>query len=372
MAKSSPVRSFFLYAIGLGVLGGAAWEVRSLWAERGAQLHATGQAQAAAEARGPTVRTAIAKASPSERPIRLLGDARPYATATLYSKVGGYLKAIHVDRGDRVKAGDVVAEIESRETDSQYASAMADLENKKRVAERARQLFAHGSNSQQAHDQAQTDLRVSTARAAELATMKSYELLTAPFDGTITARFVDPGALVQNAGTNMVSNQPVAILSDTTKLRINVYVEQRDAPLVHVGDVADVSDGANATRVVRAKVARTSGQLDPRTRTLFVELEVDNSAGFLLPGSFAYVTLRVPVESFPEVPAEALITRGTNTFVADVGDDNLVRIRPVKLAGSDGVRIALREGVKAGQRVALNISDDIVEGSRVRPVESGR
>jgi membrane fusion protein (multidrug efflux system) len=372
MPKSGPGRSFTLYVVGLVILVGAGWEVYSLWHQRGDQLAVTSRALAAAEERGPTVRVATVKQGPTERLITLLGDARPNVTATLYAKLGGYLAKIPVDRGDIVKAGDVLAVIESRETDNQYASSVADLENKRRLADRARQLYGHGNASQQADDQAQTDLRVATSRVAELATMKSYEILQAPFDGTITARFVDPGALVQNAGANMTSSQPVLTIADTSKLRIDVHVEQRDVPFVHVGDVTDVSDAAHSDRSVKAKVTRTSGQLDPRTRTLFVELEVDNTSGFLVPGSFAYVTLHVPIESYPEIPAAALITRGANTFVADVGDDKVVHIRPVRLARSDGMQIGLKDGVKTGQRVALNVPDEIVDGSRVQPMEAGR
>jgi RND family efflux transporter MFP subunit len=353
------------------ILFGAGWEVWSLWQQRGDQLHATSQALAMSEARGPVVRVVAVKQSPGERLITLLGDARPRESATLYGKLGGYLASIAVDRGDVVKAGDVLAVIESRETDNQYASALADLDNKKRLADRASQLYGHGNTSQQAYDQAQTDLRVSTSRVAELATIKSYEKLQAPFDGTITARFIDQGALVSNAGANMTSSQPVLTIANTTKLRVDIYVEQRDVPFVHVGDVADVSDAASAQRVVKAKIARTSGQLDPRTRTLFVELDVDNKDGFLVPGSFAYVTLHVPVESFPQIPAAALITRGVRTFVADVGDDAVVHIRPVVLARSDGTVVSLREGVKVGQRVALNVPDEIVDGSKVQPVDAG-
>jgi membrane fusion protein (multidrug efflux system) len=252
-----------------------------------------------------------------------------------------------------------------------YASARADLENKKRLAERATRLYGHGNTSRQAYDQARTDLHVATSRVAELATMKSYEKPRAPFDGTITARFIDPGALVSNDGANVTSSQPVLTIANTTKLRVDIHVEQRDVPFVHVGDVADVSDAASAQRVVNAKIARTSGQLDPRTRTLFVELDVDNKDGFLVPVSFAYVTPHVPVESFPLIPAAALITRGVRTFVADVGDDAVVHIRPVVLARSDGTVVSLREGVKVGQKVALNVPDEIVGGSRVRPVDAG-
>ena len=105
MAKSGPVRSFLLYGVGFLVLAGTGWEVYSIWQQRGDQLHATSQALAASEARGPVVRVMTVRQGPTERLITLLGDARPNTMATLYGKLGGYLAKINVDRGDKVKAG---------------------------------------------------------------------------------------------------------------------------------------------------------------------------------------------------------------------------------------------------------------------------
>ena len=130
----------------------------------------------------------------------------------------------------------------------------------------------------------------------------------------------------------------------------------------------DVSDGSNAERKVKAKIARTSGQLDPRTRTLFTELEVDNADQFLVPGSIAYVTLHVPLQSLPEIPVSGLIVRGSNTFVAGVGDDSLVHLRPVKVATTDGIRVSLAEGAKPGDKVAINLPDEVGDGSKIQPV----
>jgi RND family efflux transporter MFP subunit len=196
--------------------------------------------------------------------------------------------------------------------------------------------------------------------------MKTYEQIRAPFDGVVTARFVDMGALVQNSTTNKTSNQPVLTIADESKLRVDVFVEQRDVPLVHVGDVADVTDGSNSARKVQAKVARTSDELDPRTRTLFVELDVDNQDHFLVPGSFAYVTLHVPVQSYPQVPVTGLIVRGTRTMVADVDNDQTVHMKPVTVAESDGITAAIANGLSVGQRVAINLPDDVGDGGRIQ------
>ncbi len=362
------IGSFLTLVIGLGVVGGAGFGAYGLWQQKEVQLTASRQALAATVARGPRVQTVLVSAGPPERLITLLGDARAYQAATLYSKIGGYLKSISVDRGDMVVAGQLLAEIDSPETDNQYASSVSDLDNKRRNAKRARDLAATGAKSLQAIEQAETDFRMAESRVAELATLKSYEQIRAPFAGRITARFIDPGALVQNSTSNQTSNQPVVTLADDRRLRINVYVEQRDVPFVKVGDRADVSDGADSTRVVRARIARTSGQLDPRTRTLFVEIEVDNDDRFLVPGSFAYVTLHVPLPSYPEIPVSALTVRGSNTSVAVVDESGIVRFRPVKVAQTDGVRVSLSEGVKQGERVAINLPDEVADGSTVQPV----
>jgi membrane fusion protein, multidrug efflux system len=361
-----------LYAVGLLLVVGTAFGGLRLWQVKDAQLIASRQAMAEGVALGPAVQIATIAQGPKERLISLLGDTRPYQTATLYGKVSGYVRSIPVDRGDRVKAGQIVAEVESAETDRQYDSAVSDLENKRKNAERARDLVGHGWTSVQAADLANTAYRMAQAAVAQLEVMKSYEVLRAPFDGTVTARFVDLGVLVQSSITNQTSNQPVVTIADMSRLRVNVYVEQRDVPFVHVGDMADVVDGANADRRVRARIARTSDQLDPRTRTLFVELEVDNSQGFLVPGSFVYVTLHVPVTAYPEIPVAGLLVRGTNTFIANVTGDNTVRIRPVKVASTDGMRASLAEGGQVGERVALNLPDEVSDGSRVRPIENSR
>jgi membrane fusion protein, multidrug efflux system len=265
-----------------------------------------------------------------------------------------------------------VAEVESAETDRQFDAAVSDLENKKKNAERERDLVSRGWTSVQAADQANTAYRMAESNMQQLLVMKSYEILRAPFDGTVTARFVDVGAMVQNSVTSQTSNQPVIMIADMSRLRVDVYVEQKDVPYVHVGDLAEVADGANPDRKVKARIARTSDQLDPRTRTLFTELDVDNSQGFLVPGSFAYVTLHVPVPSYPEIPVAGLLVRGTNTFIASVNADSMVRLQAVKVATTDGTRVSLSEGGRVGERVALNLPDEVSDGSRIRPIENTR
>jgi RND family efflux transporter MFP subunit len=368
MAKRGALRVIAGYLIALVVVVGAGAAVFVIWQHKDARLSAMREALAQEVAKGPRVEVVPVAAGPKERQIILLGDTRAWQTTTLYGKVAGYVRTIVVDRGDRVTAGEVLATVQSPETDRQYDSALADLENKRKNAQRAHDLMAHGAGSIQAADQADTDFRMSAQNVAQLAVMKAYEELRAPYDGVVTARFVDPGALVQNSTTNQSSNQAVVTIADESRLRVDIYVAQRDVPYVHVGDVAEVTDAADPDRRMQARIARTSDVLDPRTRTLFVELDLDNHDRRLLPGSFAYVTLHVPLPGYPEVPMAGLLVRGNNTFVADVDGDSLVHLHAVTVASTDGINASLAHGAAVGTRIALNLPDDVGDGSRVRPV----
>jgi RND family efflux transporter MFP subunit len=218
------LNSSLVYVAGVLVLAGSALVGVRLWQDKNAQLGAARKAMAEGLANGPAVQVATIGQGPNERLITLLADTRPYQVATLYGKVGGYLKSIAVDRGDHVTAGQVLAEVESAETDRQYDAAVSDLENKKKNAERENALVTRGWTSVQSADQANTAYRMALANMQQLAVMKSYEVLRAPFDGTITARFVDVGAMVQSSVTNQTSNQPVVTIADMSRLRVDIYV----------------------------------------------------------------------------------------------------------------------------------------------------
>jgi RND family efflux transporter MFP subunit len=225
-----------------------------------------------------------------------------------------------------------------------------------------------GNVSVQQAQTSDTAMRMAEQAVRNLATLKSYETIRAPFAGTITARFADPGALLQSATTSQSAALPVLTISDNSKLRIGVYVEQRDVPYVHVGDAADVTDASDAARHVAAKISRTAGALDPKTRTLYIEIDVDNSAGFLVPGAFAYVTLHLPVQSYPQLPVAALIMRGGKSYVAAVTDDGKVKLRPISVAATDGSSFTVADGVTAGDRLAVNLPNEIGDGDPVQLV----
>jgi membrane fusion protein (multidrug efflux system) len=308
---------------------------------------------------------AVSKKGPAVRKLTLLGEALPYKTATLYAKISGYLTKIAVDKGDRVRAGQFIAEITSPELDHQYSSAVADLENKQRLAKRARELADQHFFSEQAAEDAETSVRLAEQQVAGVRAMTSYKVLSAPFTGVVTARYADPGALVTNATSNQSSALPVVTISDPSRLRVTVYVDQSEAPNVHVGTPAEVVDASNSGRQGVGKVARVAGELDTRTRTQLTEVDFDNSKGEFIPGSFVNVSLLIPAKSYVEVPAPALVMREGKRMVAVIGPDSHIKLTPINVAGTDGKVIRVESGLEENVRVALNLPSTVADGAKV-------
>ncbi len=364
-------RPMRLYLIGGGAVVAAALSVGYFYLSRSGEIAAVREARAMHAAKGPRIEVVAASAGPTERTIKLLGDLRSGATTTLYGKVAGYLKTISVDKGDKVEAGQVLAFIESPELEQQYTGASADLANKRRNRDRTRELFSKGIATQVALNQAETDATIAENTVAVLETQRSYQTVRAPFGGRVTARFVDPGALITNAQTNVTSALPMLTISDDSKVRIYAYVQQVDAPFVHVGDAVQVSDASNPERTKTAAVSRMTGELDQKTRTMLVQVDLDNSDNFFIPGSFAYLILHVPLVSQPQIPATALLMRNDQSSIAMV-DGETVRFRPIKVASTDGATVTVSEGVKPGDKVAINVPDEVTDGSRIQPVTASR
>ena len=321
-------------------------------------------------AKGPEVQVVRATASGGMRDITILADVVPYQQATLYAKVSGYLGKVLVDKGDAVKAGQLLATIESQETDAQYASAAADLANKRQIARRYDQLAQQNAIAQQLKDQADADARIAQATLNQDATLKGYERVTAPFDGNVTARYADAGALMQNAQTGQTASLPVVTVEDDSKLRIDAFVQQQDAPFVHAGDKVDIIDAANSGRKIEATLTRVSGALDPRTRTMLVEAMLDNPKHALLGGSFAYMTLHVPEPTATQIPVGALITRGSDQFIAVVDKNSRLHFIKIAVASTDGDTITLAQGLNPGTEIAVDLPEDATDGALVQTVSA--
>ena len=321
-------------------------------------------------ARGPVVQVVTVSSSPAIRNIQLLGDARAFSSATLFAKVSGYLKSIAVDKGDLVKAGDKLAEISSTETDALYDAAVADLDNKKRLAARDKDLLTRGNVAVQAAQQSDTNLRMAEQAVKNVGATKGYETIIAPFDGIVTARYADPGALVQSAATAQSSALPIVTLSDNTKLRITAYVEQRSRKHFFCVRRSRRYHGCQRPLTHRRRQGQPH-RWRPRSQDAHL---ADRDGGpidsenFLVPGSFVYATLHLKVPTLPQIPVGALVLRGNDNLVATVDDSGTVAFRNVKIGDSDGANVSIVDGVKTGDKVAVNVPDGIADGSRIQPV----
>ncbi len=369
MAAMQRRRDSFLmfYIVAFVLVAVASAAVWWFWQNKQNHLADEARARAAQLDVGPTVVMGQSVRGSASRKINLTGELRPFKATTLYSKVGGYLSKITVEVGDRVRSGQLIAEVQNPELESEYKSTVSEMENRERQAQRTRDLAAKGFFSQQALDNADTEVRTSRGRVDTLRSQMAYRSLYAPYAGVVTGRYVDPGALITNAANNQTSSQPVVTIADPSTLRVSVYAEQVDARFVHPGIDAEIIDTANPTQRIKAKVSRVAGELDPRTRTLLAEVDFDNRGATFIPGSFVNVALMVPQTSYIEVPASALVVRDRKNFVAVLEADNHIKLTPIEIAGTDGAAVKIASGIGEGVRVVLSLPNTVPDGAKVNP-----
>jgi membrane fusion protein (multidrug efflux system) len=318
---------------------------------------------------GQKVETAAVKTSETERTLLLVGEARPYYSVTLYARVSGYMDQLRADIGDVVKKDQLLAHVESPEQDQAYNSAKANAFNLKQIAVRMKILFKRKLVSQQQEEQAVSQSDVAQANMETQGVLRSYQNITAPFDGVISNRFVDPGWLLQNASGSQSASQPLFTISKIDQLRLFVYVDQKDAPFVRVGDPIEV-DLPNTTNAHQmGHVEMIAGELDPKTRTLLVESILPNPNQSIVAGSFVQVKMKLKTPSFLELPVQALVMKKTDAFVPVVREDGTMAYTKIDLAENDGERILIRSGVKPGQKVAINVGNTLVDGQKVQVAE---
>lgn len=318
--------------------------------------------------KGNAVQVAEVAVSPSEQSLTLPAEVRGWAQVTLYAKVAGYVRDIPVDKGTRVNKGDLLARLESPETDQAVVGARADLELKRQLLQRTTALRPDGVVSQQDLDNATAGVRVAQATLQQTLAQQAYEVIRAPFSGVVTARYVDVGALVPSGTGNTQSVQPVVDLADVDRLRVQVYVGQSDAARLALGDVVSLTSDSDPSHPIQATVSRMSMGLDPRTRTMLCEADVDNRPPRLFPGQFVKATLRLRGARTPLVPGEALTWRGDKLFVALV-QDGQVRLQQVLTGDDSGRVVQILTGLQGGETVILNPSPELSNGDRVQVAE---
>ena len=310
--------------------------------------------------------------------ISLPGSAQAFTDTPIYARTSGYLKAWNVDIGSRVKRDEVLAEIETPEVDQQLEQAQADLKNAQAnlalaeiTATRWQQLFKKETVSSQEKDQAESDLtakkalvNASEANVRRLTKLQSFEKVLAPFDGVITARNTDLGALIQ-AGDNTSAKELFHLVANQT-LRVYVSVPEVYASAIRTGDQVKVTFDALAGEEFTGTLARNAGAIDPRSRTLNVEADVENPKGVLLSGGYATVRFKLPpTTGCVNIPSNTLLFRSEGLRVAVVRNDHVVMV-PIRIGHDHGASVDVISGLTPRDSVVVDPSDSLADDAPVR------
>ena len=304
--------------------------------------------------------------------VTIPGTLRANQQVTLHAKVAGYLKSIAVDKGDTVRAGQLLAEIELPELVAERAKHEAELKIAQTEAARIQGARAKAPDliTPQAVDTAQARLETAQAALAYNDTLQRYSRLTAPFAGVVTMRYVDPGAFVPaaTAGSNPAAAAIVTVM-DYSTIRVRVAVPEIESARVQVGQPVIIASESLPGRTFRGTVTRHSGALDETTRSLLVEADLPNPELALRPGM--YVPVRIGVEQHKNVmlvPAAALVREKAAGFLFTLVDGKAVRV-PVTYGFNDGTNVEIVEGIAETARVLIPGKVALVNGQAVNAVE---
>jgi RND family efflux transporter MFP subunit len=323
----------------------------------------------------PTVALARIK-SGGDRELTMPGDVQAFYTAPIHARVSGYLKRWYAEIGQPVKSGQLLAEIDTPELDQQVLRARADLATaeanralSKTTADRWTALVAQDAVSRQEADEKQGDLaaRTSLVNAAranlnQLLAMAQFKRVTAPFDGVVTVRSTDIGALI-SAG----SGQPLYTVADQRRLRIYVRLPQNYSAQVHRGSTAQIEVPEYPGQTFEAQVVNLGEAVVSQTGTMLVELQIDNADGRLKSGEYARVTFDFPSGSQAIVlPATAVTFRANKPMVAVLDPQSHVRFRPISISRDFGASVEIGSGVAKGDRIVDNPPETLVDGQLVR------
>jgi RND family efflux transporter MFP subunit len=332
----------------------------------------------------PTVSITHPKLGAPQQEIVIPGDMQPYADAPIFARANGYLKKWYVDIGGTVKEGQLLAEIDSPEIDQQLAQARADLDTAQSnlklaelTATRYKDLQKTDSVAQQDVDNAtgnydsrRTAVASAQANVKRLQDMQSFEKVYAPFAGMITARNTDIGQLIESGSSGGTARELFHIAS-MNPLRVYINVPQYDSPEIKPGLHADLVLTEFPGKRFQGTVVRSSGAIDNASRTLLTEVDVENSAHLLKPGSYVEVHLKLPspVNTFT-LPVNTTIFKADGLQVATVKDGKTIQLIPVTPGRDFGTDIEIVAGLKGNESVVLNPPDSLSDGAQVQVIDS--
>jgi RND family efflux transporter MFP subunit len=343
----------------------------------------------------PTVAVITPRAGAATQRLVLPGTVQAWYEAPIYARVPGYLKNWNFDYGAHVKKGDVLAEIETPDLDAQLMAAQAKLNSARAVVKvrEAEEQFAQstyqrwrdspkGVVSVQEQESKQADYNSAKARlssaTAEVAAdqgdvdrlqaMESFKNITAPFDGVVTARETDVGALINaGSGTGGGSGPELFKVADIHMMRVYVQVPQQLSAGIKAGLKAELQLPQYPNKTFKATVATTSSSINTNARTLLVELHADNPDGELQPGAYAQVDFELPTDpNIVRVPTSALVFRERGMEVAMIGPGDTIELRPIKLGRNLGTEVEVVQGLTLSDRLVNSPPDSLASGDKVR------
>ncbi|MBN9087979.1 MAG: efflux RND transporter periplasmic adaptor subunit [Reyranella sp.] len=324
----------------------------------------------------PTVALARIEHGGATRPLTLPATIQPFYRASIFARVNGYLAKWNKDIGAHVKQGEVLASIDTPDLDQQLAQAMAALASAKAnydiavvTSNRNNALLKQHYVAQQVADVSAADasakkalMDADAANVRQLETMESFKQLAAPFDGVVTARNTDIGALIGSGN----SGQPMFELADLHRVRVYVHVPQALSGYVQAGQKATFDMPQYPGRTFEAEVTTMSNAMDAKSRTMLVELQADNGDGKLFAGVYAQVHLELPADpNMVRLPATALVVGGTGAHVAVIDGDGKAALRAVTLGRDFGDSVEVTAGLAPSDRVIDNPPETIRNGDPV-------
>jgi RND family efflux transporter MFP subunit len=342
----------------------------------------------------PPVEVVKAETASASQALVLPGETRGWYSSTIYARVTGYVAKWLVDIGDVVKKDQVMAIIDTPDLDAQLQAAQAQLEAseaeakvkesdtefarttsvrwqtspKGAVSDQEREdKRAHYESSVAQLNAARARINLDRANVDRLTFLTHFKEVTAPYDGVVTGRHIDIGDLVTAGSTNTT---PLFGVAQYDRIRVFTNVPQSARVDVRDGQTAQITAGELPGRKFEGIVTRTSRSADPKARTLLVEIDLPNDDGALVPGIYVQVAFDVQGKAAVQVPASAMLFRGSGPQVAIITADDAIKFQDVKIARDNGKFVEIASGITAGDRIAVNISNQIVEGEKVEVRET--
>ena len=368
LAPKSPRMKLLVVGVGVALLLGAGfWVLESGTqpVDQGVSLSAAKTLGAAKES-GSVPEVQVVK--PARRDVaatlRLPATVSPLQQTTIYAKVAGYLKAVNYDKGDRVKQGQVLAVIDAPEIEQQYEEALADYTIKKVTYERLAQVWKQAPDviAKQDVDVAEASAKAAQHLLEQRQTWLDYTKVRAPYAGVVTARFADPGALVQGATSSATQAVPLFTIMDVSTLRFYVNVPQEDAPFVKKGTPATIVLKEPAEKKIETTVTRSTMSLDPSTRTMLVEIDIPNPGEALVSGMFVEVILTLRQHQNALVVPPAALVADSSSKAVFVVDQGMARKVSITTDIDDGVWVEVTSGLTGAEDIVVVGKSQLVDG----------